>query len=317
MSDPTAVDASTDAFRRDVVTGLSKRPRSIPSKYFYDARGSRLFDRITTLDAYYLTRTERQILETYAGEIAEIVGPRVALVEFGSGSSEKTHAILDALREAAAYVPIDISAEHLEATAERLRLRYPGLPILPVAADYTRSVQLPPLPPETERRVVFFPGSTLGNFDPDKAHAFLAVMARTAGPHGGVLVGIDLDKDPDRLLRAYNDEEGVTAAFNINLLRRINRELGADFDPDAWHHQARYDGDKRRVEMHLVSDRLQTVHLPGRAVTFEAGESIHTENSYKYTPEMLAERAAAAGLARTARWTDPRGWFAVEYFEHH
>ncbi len=311
-SPPTTTEPA--ALLRDVLTGLSASPPSLPSKYFYDEEGSRLFDRITALDAYYPTRTEVGILEAHLGEIAEVVGPGVVLIEYGSGSSTKTRLLLDALPDLAAYVPIDISAEHLEATAEALRADYPRLRIEPVAADYTRPLSLPDDPEKRRKRVVFFPGSTIGNFEPEEARRFLAQIADVAGPGGGLLLGVDRKKDVAVLERAYNDPEGVTAAFNRNLLARLNRELGADFDLGAWAHRAHYDAEAGRVEMHLVSTRPQTVHIGGRSFDFEAGDSIHTENSYKYAPGELAALAEPAGLRLEREWTNGRGWFSLLYF---
>lgn len=303
-------------FAADVLDGLADRPRTLPSKYFYDERGSELFDQITRLDAYYPTRTERQILRDHADDIVRAVGPGAALVEYGSGSSDKTRVLLDALharRTLAAYVPIDISEDYLLATAERLRQSYPGLPVLPVAADYTQPFALPELPDAT-RRVVFFPGSTIGNFTPDEAQDFLRQVASVVGTGGSLIIGVDQVKDADVLERAYDDEEGVTAAFNLNLLRRINRELDADADLDAWAHEARWNETEHRIEMHLRSRLDQTLHVCGRPFSFQAGETIHTENSYKYGPDELAALAAPAGWRRADRWTDPRGWFAVEHY---
>ena len=317
MTDPS--DASSP-FARDVLDGLATRPRSIPSKYFYDERGSELFDRITRLDAYYPTRTERQILTTHADEIAQEIGWRSALVEYGSGSSDKTRILLDALharRALSAYVPIDISAEYLTAVADDLRRAYPGLPILPVAADYTGGVELPPLPDDTERRVMFFPGSTIGNLTPDEARRFFVDLAATLGPGGRLILGSDLAKDSAVLERAYDDPEGVTAAFNLNLLARMNRELASDADLGAWAHRAVFNAAESRVEMHLVSLRRQDLTVCGRTFSFNAGETIHTENSYKYSPGRLAELASDAGFQLRRRWTDPEAWFAVESYHLH
>ncbi|MDT0633005.1 L-histidine N(alpha)-methyltransferase [Rubrivirga litoralis] len=310
-------DAGASSFLADVVRGLSSRPRTLPAKYFYDERGSELFDEITRLDAYYPTRTERDILETHADDLVDAIGKNSALVEYGSGSSDKTRILLSALharRTLAAYVPIDISEDYLLATAERLRAAYPGLPVLPVAADYTRPFRLPALPPETARRVVFFPGSTIGNFTPDEAEEFFRHAKDVAGRGGAILLGVDQKKDPAVLEAAYDDPEGVTAAFNLNLLQRLNREFGADADPDAWAHEARWNEAEGRIEMHLRSTRDQTLHVGDRAFSFRDGETIHTENSYKYGPDGLAAVAARAGLRRESRWTDPRGWFAVELY---
>ena len=318
MTDPS--DALSP-FARDVLDGLATRPRSIPSKYFYDARGSELFDQITRLDAYYPTRTERQILTTHAVEIAEEIGWRSALVEYGSGSSDKTRILLDALharRALSAYVPIDISAEYLAIVADDLRLAYPGLPILPVAADYTGGVELPALPDDTERRVMFFPGSTIGNLTPDEARQFFLDLAETLGPSGRLVLGSDLAKGSAVLEQAYDDPEGVTAAFNLNLLARLNRELASDVDLDAWRHRALFNDAESRVEMHLVSRKDQALTVCGQTFSFDTGETIHTENSYKYSPGRLAELAAEAGFQLRRRWTDPKEWFAVEsYHLHH
>lgn len=308
-------------FASDVRAGLALPQKSVPAKYFYDAEGSALFEAITRLEAYYPTRTERAILRAHAGEMADAVGPEAVLIEFGSGSSDKTRLLLDALvgepRRLAAYVPIDISPSALGAAAHALRERYPGLCVVPVAADYTAAVDLPPLPAH-RRRAVFFPGSTVGNFTEDEALAFFRTAADEAGAGGALLVGADLVKPVDVLLRAYDDEEGVTAAFNLNLLARMNRELGADADLSAWAHEARWNAGASRVEMHLVSLRDQTLTVDGAAIPFRAGETIHTENSRKYAPGELAAMAATAGWRLVRRWTDAPGatpdWFAVELY---
>ena len=313
-SDIAPVAAS--AMLREVLAGLSAAPKTLPSKYLYDAEGSRLFDRITALDAYYPTRTELGILREHLDEIAACVGPGAVLIEYGSGSSTKTRLLLDALAGTlAAYVPLDISEEHLLKTAERLRADYPGLRIEPVAADYTRPYTLPDDPVRRRKRVVFFPGSTVGNFEPEEARRFFRQLVAVVGPGGGLLLGADRKKDPAVLARAYDDEEGVTAAFNLNLLAHLNHALGADFDLDAWAHRAFYDAEAGRVEMHLVSLRAQTVHVGERAFAFREGETIHTENSYKYGPGEVEALAAPAGLRLVREWTDPAGWFSVLYFE--
>ncbi|HBG31739.1 MAG TPA: L-histidine N(alpha)-methyltransferase [Gammaproteobacteria bacterium] len=300
---------------RDVLDGLAASPPTLPSKYFYDEEGSRLFDRITALEAYYPTRTEQAILDDNLDAIADHVGPGAVLLEYGSGSSAKTRILLDRLAPTlAAYVPIDISEDYLLATAERLRQAYPGLPVLPVAADYTRAFALPDLPPETRRRVVFFPGSTIGNFTPAEAADFLVQAAETAGAGGALLIGVDQQKDPAVLERAYNDEEGVTAAFNLNVLHRINRDLGGDADLEAWAHEAVYDPDRGRIEMHLRSLRAQTLHVCGRAFSFEAGETIHTENSYKYAITEFQQLATQAGFTSARCWFDDTKHFSVHLF---
>ena len=311
---PTATacaDSATLLFRRDVLAGLRAPQKTLPCKYFYDAAGSALFEEITRLDAYYPTRTETAILESHGDEMAALVGPRARIVEYGSGSSEKTRLLLDRLDGPAAYVPIDISEGHLLEAAGALRAQYPGLPIVPVAADYTAPFHLPDTP--GRRTVVFFPGSTIGNFEPAAAVPFLAGMARVAGPGGGLVVGVDLRKDAAVLARAYDDEEGVTAAFNLNLLVRINRELGADFDLAGFAHRAVWNGALGRVEMHLVSRTDQQVHVGGERVDFRAGETIHTENSYKYTVAGFGEIAAQAGFQPVQVWTDAAAYFSVHY----
>ena len=305
-----------DAFRGDVLRGLALPQKAIPSKYLYDAEGSRLFDEITTLGAYYPTRTERAILETHVADIADALRPSPVVVEYGSGSSDKTRILLDALRgETAAYVLIDISEAHLEDAADDLRERYPGLRVLPVAADYTRAFRLPDLPPH-DHIVVFFPGSTVGNFEPDEARAFFEQTASVAGasPRGGLLIGADQRKPLDVLIPAYDDPDGVTARFNLNLLARLNRELGGTFDLAGWRHEARWNEADSRIEMHLVSARDQSSGVAGETFSFREGETIHTEISTKYGEDDLARLAAPAGWTRRDRWTDPRGWFAVERY---
>jgi dimethylhistidine N-methyltransferase len=331
MSTDTAQRSGADTdtsdrntFLHDVLTGLGQPQKSIPCKYFYDERGSALFDRITETEEYYPTRTELAIMETHVGEMAEAVGPRAALVEYGSGSSLKTRVLLDRLAAdaapgdaLAAYVPIDISREHLLSTADTLRAAYPGLPVLPVAADYTADFDLPDLPPHA-KRVVYFPGSTIGNFDRAQAADFLDHAAEVAGGpegRGGLLIGVDLKKDRATLEAAYDDAEGITAAFNLNLLHRINRELGGTFDPDAFRHLAVWNEASSRIEAYLVSERDQTATVEGETFRFAEGERIHTENSHKYTVEGFARSAAEAGFALRRYWTDGGGLFSVQYFE--
>jgi len=314
-------DSTRRAFYADVRAGLAQPQKTIPAKYFYDACGSDLFEAITRLDAYYPTRTERAILAAHASEMAGAIGADAVLIEYGSGSSDKTRILLDALvgepHRLAAYVPIDISPSALGAAAHALRERYPGLCVAPVAADYTATVTLPDLPPH-RRRAVFFPGSTVGNFTDDEARAFFRTAAGEAGAGGALLLGADLVKPVDVLLRAYDDEEGVTAAFNRNLLVRLNRELGADADLSAWRHEARWNAGASRVEMHLVSERDQTLTVDGEAFAVRAGETIHTENSRKYAEGELAAMAAEAGWHLARRWTEAPGatpgWFAVELY---
>ena len=302
-----------DGFLRDVLDGLRRPRKRLPCKYFYDDAGSRLFDRICELDEYYPTRCELDLLHRHAGEMADAAGRRAVLIEYGSGSGLKTRLLLERLREPAAYVPVDISGEHLERSAARLARRYPRLPVLPVAADFTRPFALPPLPPNAGRRVVFFSGSTIGNFRPAEAVRLLAQMARLCGPGGALLIAADLKKDRAVLEAAYNDQAGVTAAFNLNLLTRINRELGADFDPATFRHHAFYNERRGRIEMHLVSRKQQIVTVGGAVVAFARGESVRTEYSYKYGLADFAALAARAGLRVGRVWTDAKGWFSAQW----
>lgn len=299
--------------RGELLSGLSRRPRRIAAKFFYDQRGSELFDRITAQPEYYLARTEQEILQDAMDDIVRCIGPDAVLIEPGSGSCEKVEPLLAALAPRA-YVPLDISAHHLAAAAYRLAERWPTLPILAITADYHDSLELPPtLPPG--RRVVFFPGSTLGNFEPMEAQRFLSLLRRLIGPDGGVLIGIDQDKDPALLYKAYNDAAGLTAAFNKNILLHVNRILGANFQPQQFEHRAFYNRTRNCVEMHLYSRCRQAVRIGHTTLTFAAGDSIHTENSYKYSPQQFLQLATVAGLMPRHCWTDRRGWFAVHYLE--
>jgi len=302
-----------DRFLTEVLAGLRRRRKRLPCKYFYDEAGSALFDRICELDEYYLTRTELAIMRQHAGEMAEAIGEGCLLIEYGSGSSVKTRVLLDRLASPAGYVPIDISGEHLRNTAYTLSLAYPGLEVLPVCADYTTRFHLPALPQPPAKRVVYFPGSTIGNFEPHDAVLFLRGMARVCGPGGGLLIGVDLKKDPALLHAAYNDAQGVTASFNLNLLARLNREVGADFDLGAFAHYAFYNPRRGRVEMHLVSRRAECVNVGPERVRFEEGESVFTESSYKYAPDEFARLAAAAGFTARKVWTDAQSRFSVQY----
>jgi dimethylhistidine N-methyltransferase len=301
-------------FGRELFEGLSRSPRSISPKFFYDAAGSQLFDRICELPEYYPTRTEMRILTERAPEIAAQIGPHAEVIEFGAGSLTKVRLLLDALHAPRRYVPIDISGEHLEAAAQRLRTDYPQLGVQPLVADYTMPLVLPARGEGMGQRVGFFPGSTLGNFSPEEALAFLQLAQRLLRG-GGLLLGVDLVKDPARLHAAYNDAQGVTAAFNLNLLRRANRELGTDFDLEGFAHAAFYNAPLRRIEMHLVSRRAQSVRLDGQRFDFEEGETIHTENSYKFTAPGLHALAVKAGLRPTAVWTDPERLFSVHWLQ--
>ncbi|MDP1841680.1 MAG: L-histidine N(alpha)-methyltransferase [Reyranella sp.] len=312
---PDRVELSDRAeFRDAVLDGLSRTPRVIPAKFLYDARGSELFDAICELPEYYLTRTETGILESCTPELARLAGPGCALVEFGSGSSVKTRLLLDAMPDLAAYVPIDISRQHLDATAARLRRDYPTLRVEPVRADY---MALDALPADVDgaARLGFFPGSTIGNLEPPDATAFLRRARRLLGDRGAMVLGVDLRKDPRRLHDAYNDSAGVTAAFTLNLLQRMNRELGGTFDLSSFAHEAFYDPIEGRIEIYFRSLRAQTVTVAGQTFAFAEGERVHTEYSYKYDDAGIAALAKSAGFTIDRTWTDPAHLFAVVYME--
>jgi L-histidine Nalpha-methyltransferase len=302
-------------FRDDVLAGLSRPRKELPCKYFYDDRGSQLFDRICGLPEYYLTRTELAILWHHAWEMAVELGPQCLVIEYGSGSSLKTPLLLERLRNPAGYVPVDISREHLLASAEEIARRFPRLEVLPVWADFTGEFELPRTRCVPRRRVVYFPGSTIGNFGPAEAVRLMKGIARLCGPGGGFLVGVDLRKSTAVLESAYNDAAGVTAEFNLNLLARINRELGADFDLDGFEHRAVFDPRHSRIEMQLISRRRQAVRIDNITIRFAAGETICTEHSYKYAPEAFRDLARAAGLDVRRVWSDEAGLFSVQYLE--
>ena len=300
-------------FRDAVLSGLSAAPRAIPAKFLYDARGSALFDAICELPEYYLTRTETEILRQCVGEIADMAGPGCALIEYGSGSSVKSRLLIEAMRDLAAYVPVDISREHLDATAARLRRDYPGLRVEPVCADYMTLARLPVELDGERRRIGFFPGSTIGNLLPDEATAFLRRARGLLGEGGAMVLGADLKKDPRRLHDAYNDAAGVTAQFTLNLLRRMNRELDANFDLSAFSHEAFYNPVEGRIEIYFRSLRPQTVTVAGRSFAFAEGERVHTEYSYKYDDAGIDALARSAGFTIARTWTDPARLFAVAY----
>ena len=305
---------SPQAFAADVMAGLACSPRSVPCTWLYDEHGSALYDRVTETADYYPSRAETAALATHGREVAAIVGGGAVVVEVGAGSCLKTRLVLDALDRAGApavaYVPVDVSAAHLARSAARLAEAYPALAVRPVVADLRRPFDLPDLPAHRTRCVLSV-GSTLGNETPGQAARSLARMADLAGPGGSVVVGVDLVKDRATLVRAYDDGDGVTAAFNLNLLCRMARELGAAVDPGAWAHLARYDAGARRVEMHLVSRRRQGLTVGDRTFLFERGQSIWTESAYKYTAAGFRALATQAGLRPRACWTDPDGLFSV------
>lgn len=304
--------ADRDDFRRAVMAGLGSHPRAIPAKFLYDARGSALFDEICELPEYYPTRTETAILRGCASEIARLAGKGCALVEYGSGSSVKTRLLLDAMPDLHAYVPIDISRHHLDATAVRLRVDYPRLRVDPVSGDYMTLDALPPAI-NGARRIGFFPGSTIGNLTPDEAVLFLRRARRLLRADGALVLGVDLKKDPQRLHDAYNDSAGVTAQFTLNLLRRMNRELDANFNLSAFAHDAFYDQVTGRIEIYFRSLREQAVTVMGRRFAFAEGERVHTEYSYKYDEAGIAELARRGGFSTGHTWTDPARLFAVVF----
>jgi len=300
--------------RLQVLDGLQKPNKELPCMLFYDERGSELFERICGLPEYYPTRTESQIMRDHGGEMADAIGPKRLLIEYGSGSSEKTEILLDHLDDPVGYVPIDISRRHLLASARRISQRHPRLEVMPVCADYQQTFDIP-MPTRPNRgRLAYFPGSTIGNLHPLEAKKFLNRVARHADAGGQMLIGVDLKKDPDILNSAYNDRDGVTAEFNVNILRRINRELDAGFDPDSFRHHAYYNEAAGRVEMHLVSLSGQTVPVDDVEIEFEEGESIWTESSYKYSVEEFAAMASRAGFEFEFAWTDDEELFSVQLY---
>jgi dimethylhistidine N-methyltransferase len=304
---------STD-FLADVIAGLSSNPRTIPCKYFYDEQGSALFQKICELPEYYVTRTEIDILDRHRADIALQLGPSVELIGLGTGAGTKTRVLIEALENPAVYIPVDISEKQLRKSTALFRKIFPKLEILPVCADYLQPVVLPSPRHKPARNIVYFPGSTIGNFEPDEAMQFLRRIASVCRGGGGLLIGADLKKDPQVLDAAYNDSAGVTAEFNLNLLERINRELGANFDLDQWRHRAIYNSNAGRIEMHLISETDQFVQLNEHKFHFRRGEKIITEFSYKYTPEEFAALAAKAGFNFVRMWTDDARLFGVFYF---
>lgn len=297
-------------FLRDALEGLSAAQKTLPAKYFYDVRGSALFEAITALPEYYPTRTELALLTASAPALRKAVGPRRLVVEFGAGSGEKAQLILEALMEPAGYVAIEISASALDGALQRLRNAFPGLPISAIEGDFTEMISLP-LGLGDGPRLGFFPGSTLGNFTPAQAEVFLSGKRALLGADGSFLIGLDLAKDPAILIPAYDDAQGVTAAFNLNIITRLNQELGAGLDPKLFAHEARWNEAQSRIEMHLIALGTQTMHIGGQTIAFQVGESIHTENSYKYTPKAFAALALRAGWRIEARFTDAQNWFGL------
>ncbi len=302
-----------DGFAQDVVRGLSAPRKWLPPKWLYDTRGSALYELICDQPEYYPPRIETALLERHGGEIADALGPDALLFEYGAGSARKTALLVAAMTRPAAYVPVDISREALLGAAEALGRRFPRLPVRPVVADFSGPVALP-LDVPCARRVAFFPGSTIGNLDPPEAVAFLRRMATQAGRGGALVIGVDLPKDEATLVRAYDDARGATAAFDLNLLARINRELEGDFHLSAFRHRARWDARRSRVEMHLEATEALLAHAAGATFAFAPGETIHTESAYKWEPRAFDALAAIAGWRPERTWTDERAWFAVNLY---
>ncbi len=309
-----AARPNSQTVRDEVLRGLHAEPKTLPPKLFYDAVGAELFEEICELPEYYLTRAELEILRARAGEIAELAGPRVALLEYGSGAGVKIRLLLDALEAPAAYVPIDISRDQLARVATELAAEYRGVAIRPLNADYTLPLAVPPLP-EGSRRVAFFPGSTIGNFHPMEAAVFLGRVRRAVGKDGALILGVDRRKSAKVLNSAYDDAAGVTAKFNLNMLKRLNHEVGARFDLDRFQHRAFFNSRASRVEMHLVSRDAQSVRVAGDIIDFEKGESIWTESSYKYDRARLEELVETAGFRVRKLWTNSKRQFWVAYLE--
>ncbi|MGI9553803.1 MAG: L-histidine N(alpha)-methyltransferase [Thermodesulfobacteriota bacterium] len=315
-NNPDGLDSSgdIDGILNEVIKSLSKDQKELPCKLFYNDKGSELFEEISELDEYYLTRTEISILNDNIEEISEYIGKDVIVVELGSGSSRKIRILLDNLKNIVAYVPVDISKNFLIESAERLAREYNDLRIIPLVADYTRPFTFPEIDLDFNRMVLYYPGSTIGNFDPDKAVKFLKNLSKHFGKKSGLLIGFDLKKDSSIIERAYNDGQGVTASFNLNILNNINNTLGADFDLDKWKHKAFYNKDKGRIEMHLMSLEDQEVRLNGTNINFRKNETIHTENSYKFSVEEF-EGLVGNFYSLKNYWTDSSENFAVCFFE--
>jgi dimethylhistidine N-methyltransferase len=306
------IDSQQEDLLAEVLEGLGLSQKKLPSKLFYDQRGSELFDQICKLDEYYLTRTEMWIMNRYIGEISELIGEKCLLIEFGSGSSTKVRLLLDHLIDPVGYIPIDISSEHLVRSSDSLAMDYPRVKVIPVYADYTKPFDFPDIPFGYSKMVVYYPGSSIGNFTPRYATRLISSIAKRSGKGSGLLIGIDLKKDKATLEAAYNDRYGVTAAFNLNILERLNREIGADFDTSKWKHHAFYNDDEGRIEMHLVSLEDQRVNVNGTRIKFEIYETILTEYSYKYTTEEF-ENLASNSFELVKVWRDRDENFSIQY----
>jgi dimethylhistidine N-methyltransferase len=310
----SAAPPATADLLSDVIAGLSANPRMLPCKYFYDERGAALFQKICELPEYYITRTELDILDRHRDEIASQLGPNVELIGLGTGAGTKTRILIEALEKPAAYIPVDISEKQLRKSSALFGKIFPNLEVLPVCADYLQPVVLPSPRHKAARNVVYFPGSTIGNFEPNEALEFLRRVANVCGRRGGLLIGVDLQKDQNVIEAAYNDSAGVTAQFDLNLLARINREIGADFDLSHWRHRATYNSEAGRIEMYLISATDQTVRIQDREFHFRADERILTEHSYKHTPEGFIAMASQAGFDFVKLWTDDARLFGIFYF---
>jgi len=300
---------------KEVIEGLGKSQKELPCKYFYDEKGSQLFDRICQLDEYYPTRTELRIMQDNIDSISEVLGDDVMLIEYGSGSSEKIKIILDNVKGIKAYLPVDISMEHLIKSAAQIAAQYKDLEVIPLCADYNRSFKIPLPKNPIKTKIVYFPGSTIGNFHPSEAETFISRIRRVVNKHGGLLIGVDLKKDKKILQQAYNDSQGITAQFNLNLLQHINNKLDANFDPQAYIHEAFYNPQQGRVEMHLVSREHQAVLINDTEIPIKKGESIWTESSYKYNLEEFAVLANRSGFEVEKVWTDDENLFSVQYLK--
>lgn len=306
------ITAERKLMMKEVKEGLRKSSKQLPSKFFYDERGSELFEQITHLDEYYLTRCEKAIMKENISEISKHIGSNAMLVELGSGSSKKTRLLLDQVSDLTAYVPVDISEEYLLKIVSRLRIDYPQIPVIPIFSDYTSDFNLPNLGGDYNSHVVFFPGSTIGNFNPAEIHTFWDNITSVTDNDSGMLIGVDLKKDKQILEAAYNDSQGITAQFNKNILVRMNREINADFDIDQFTHRAFYNEDEGRIEMHLISQTEQEIEIAGDRFHFEKGESIHTENSYKYSLKEF-EKLVSDWYSVEKVWTDDRQYFSLQF----
>ncbi|KAA3610002.1 MAG: L-histidine N(alpha)-methyltransferase [Calditrichaeota bacterium] len=298
---------------KEVMEGLSKSRKELPCKYFYDERGSKLFDEICTLDEYYVTRTELSIMHDNFEEMSDVMGEKLMFVEYGSGSSDKIKIILDHVKGICTYVPIDISCSHLAKSAAQIAAKYKHLEVIPVCADYNKEFLIPEPKNTIDHKIVYFPGSTIGNFHRDEALKFLSRIAKVSGQNGGLLIGVDLKKDTSLLNNAYNDSRGVTAEFNLNQLKRFNKELGSNFNLDDFRHDAFYNKKEGRMEMHLISKKDQTVKLNGSIISFNKDESIWTESSYKYSLDEFKNIANDAGFSVENVWIDEAELFSVQY----